>query len=664
MELNILENNENPILLTDSFTHIDNSLIKLSQISSAESHPLDPLTAEEIEATVKIIGEQQLLSEATFFPRIALNEPAKEKVVTHTPGTPFEREAFAVVFDSQANITYEAVVDLITGEVESWEQIPNVFVQILDPDDYDALEELTASDPEVLAALERRRINPDNVYFTGWAPGPLSQEEAATGSRLIRGIPYVIGDDINFYGRPIEGLLVTVDLTNNQILNVSDSGNIPIAGDAGFRADEIDLREPLPPLEIVEPEGASYEFNGNQISWDKWDFRYSIDPRTGLVLHQVSYDDRSILYRGSLSELSVPYGDPDGNWRVRNALDVGEYSIGRFTYPMEVGRDIPENAKLLDGTFADDLGEPYLWEGAAAIYERQGGLLWSHFDFDLTEEIESRRSRELVMRSIMTIGNYDYAVNWVFQQDGTLKVEADLTGIILAKGTEATDMETLSESDAYGTLIAPNLIGVNHQHFFNFRLDMDVDGITNMPIEMNVVSLPAGLDNPAGNAFVMQAIPLEVETAAVRDVNTYQSRMWMVNSLENKNQVGLPTAYALMPGENAFNQLSPFAQARQLSGFSNHHAWFTQYDPEELYAAGNYPNQGVPGQGLPSYIQDNELLVGEDVVMWYTMGTTHMVRAEDWPIMPVHSMHFKLKPWNFFDENPALDIPPNPIIES
>ncbi|ELR97052.1 primary-amine oxidase [Gloeocapsa sp. PCC 73106] len=627
-------------------------------------HPLDPLTATEIEMSLEIIRQEQSLSEATFFPRIALHEPSKRKLENHlSQNTDINRRAFVIVFDAEANTTYEAVVDLTTERILNWRAVPDVFVQLLDPVDYETLEELVFADPEVQEALSRRGLEPDDVYFTGWAPGRLSETERATGSRLIRGIPYVIGDDINFYGRPIEGLQVTVDLTRNEVLDVVDSGNIPIAGEAGFAADEVDLRDSQPPLEIIEPEGSSYEIEGNEITWDNWKFRYSIDPRTGIVLHQVDYQDgdtlRPILHRGSLSEIFVPYGDPDPNWSVRSALDVGEYSLGRLTYQMEVGRDVPENALLLDATFADDLGEPYLWEGAGAIYERQGGLLWSHFDFELTEQVEARRGRELVLRFITTIGNYDYAVNWVFQQDGTLKTEVDLTGIVLAKGTRATDVDSLTASDDYGSLIAPNLIGVNHQHFFNFRLDLDVDGKMNMPMEMSAVPVTSDL----GNAFVMEERMLESELNAVRDVDVTSSRMWMIHSTEQENYLGEPTAYMLMPGENAFSQLSEEAEGRAVAGFTNHHVWMTQYDQDELYGAGDYPNQGRPQQGLPSYVENDESLMGEDVVLWYTMGTTHMVRTEDWPIMPVHEMSFKLKPWNFFDRNPALDIPPNPSLE-
>jgi primary-amine oxidase len=48
------------------------------------------------------------------------------------------------------------------------------------------------------------------------------------------------------------------------------------------------------------------------------------------------------------------------------------------------------------------------------------------------------------------------------------------------------------------------------------------------------------------------------------------------------------------------------------------------------------------------------------VVLWYTLGAHHVVRPEDWPVMPCAYTGFHLKPVGFFDGNPALDIPPSP----
>ena len=45
-----------------------------------------------------------------------------------------------------------------------------------------------------------------------------------------------------------------------------------------------------------------------------------------------------------------------------------------------------------------------------------------------------------------------------------------------------------------------------------------------------------------------------------------------------------------------------------------------------------------------------------DIVVWHTFGSTHNPRIEDWPVMPVEKMVVGLRPVNFFERNPALDV--------
>jgi primary-amine oxidase len=96
---------------------------------------------------------------------------------------------------------------------------------------------------------------------------------------------------------------------------------------------------------------------------------------------------------------------------------------------------------------------------------------------------------------------------------------------------------------------------------------------------------------------------------------------------------------------------------RQRAGFINHHFWVTRYNAAEMNAAGAYPNQSSGGEGLPRWVGNNESLVNQDVVAWYTMGVTHIPRSEEWPVMPVTHVGFKLIPGGFFSKNPALDVP-------
>ena len=83
----------------------------------------------------------------------------------------------------------------------------------------------------------------------------------------------------------------------------------------------------------------------------------------------------------------------------------------------------------------------------------------------------------------------------------------------------------------------------------------------------------------------------------------------------------------------------------------------TAHDEAQRFAAGDYPNQHPGGEGLPDYVSADRPLEGKDVVVWYTFGAHHVVRPEDWPVMPVSTVGFMLKPSGFFDGNPALDLP-------
>ena len=234
------------------------------------------------------------------------------------------------------------------------------------------------------------------------------------------------------------------------------------------------------PLTITQPDGASFTITGQEIRWQKWRFRYTMHPREGLVLHTVGYEDegrvRPILYRASLSEMAVPYGDPDRNWRWRSAFDVGEYGMGRLASSIEPNTDAPANATLIDATFAGDDGKPYVLPRAVGIYERDGGMLWKHYE-SYSKTNESRRARELVIFFIATIGNYDYAINWIFHQDGVARTgRRALRASCCRRACSDTKAAGHGATLQSGHLVAANVVAPHHQHFFNFRLDFDVDG--------------------------------------------------------------------------------------------------------------------------------------------------------------------------------------------
>ncbi|MEH1793513.1 primary-amine oxidase [Nostoc sp.] len=623
------------------------------------SHPLTSLTEVEISTAVSIIQREKTLSEMAAFPLIALQEPDKEEVLKFTPGKAFGRKAFLVIYERSLNKTYEGIVDLKSKTLNSWKEIPSVQPAIV-ASEYELATQVVKADPRWQKAMQRRGITDfDRVKITSWAPGILSQQEEAAGNRLCRSLSYYQGQHWNYYGSPIEGVVATVNLNTGKIVSFVDRGNVPFSKE-NWNYDVKSLGKLLSApkvLKLLQPNGKSFQIKENEISWQGWKFRYLMHPRSGLALYQVTYDDgknvRPVLYRASISEMVVPYGDPNPTWSFRNAFDVGEYNLGLLANTMELGKEIPENGFLLDAVFANEQGEPYKIPGVVGIYERDRGMLWKHYDYN-TRRNDVRRSRELVITMTTAVDNYDYSLNWIFHQDGTLEVQNELTGIVLAQGTAAQEQ---SEDNSYGRLIAKNIFGVNHQHFFNYRLDFDVDGQANSVMEMNVKALPMNEKNPLGNAIAVAETPLTKETAAVRDLDMKSSREWMIVSADKKNPLGAAPGYMLMPGGNSMFFPVEGSKIRQRAEFATHHIWVTKYKPTELYAGGDYPNQTQPGQGLPKYIADDEPLMGEDIVLWYTMGVTHIPRSEDWPVMPVHQVGFKLVPRGFFSRNPAINLP-------
>lgn len=495
----------------------------------------------------------------------------------------------------------------------------------------------------------------------GWAIG---QVDPKYKGRLMRGLSYYKGAGANYYSRPIEGVVALVDLKAKKVIELLDTGVVPV-DKKGQEFDEKSigkLREKPKTLVISQPDGASYQLNGQEIRWQKWRFRYTMHPREGIVLHTISYDDdgkiRPIMYRAALSEMVVPYGDPDVNWRWRAAFDVGEYNIGRNSYSLEAKTDAPENAQLLPAVFANDAGEPTTRENVVALYERDGGISWKHYDYN-AEENHSRRARELVLSSVATIGNYDYAVNYIFKQDGSMEVDLALTGIMLAKGVKEKRAANHAgmQMDTTGHLVAEYIVAPHHQHFFNFRLDFDVDGANNSVTEMNTSQMPAGKNNEYLNGFVMRETVFKTEAEAQRKMDMQSARVWTVMNPAAQNSLGQNTSYILVPGANSLPYIPAESLVRKRAGFINNHFWATRYNPSELYAAGIYPNQSTGGDGLPKWSSDNQSIANQDVVVWYTLGVTHIPRPEEWAVMPTTHVGFKLLPGAFFSRNPALDIP-------
>lgn len=634
--------------------------------AATETHPLEPLSAGEIDDAVRTLREHAEWGPTMRFVSVELREPPKDSVLAFEAGAVItvEREAAVILLDRREGETYEAVVSLSQGLVRSLERIAGMQAALTQEEHLEC-EALVKADPAWQEALRKRGVeNFDHTMIDSLPAGYVGAADEE-GKRVTRALTWVRditrGEEaFGGYGRPVEGVVVLVDLTRMEVIKVEDFGVTPLPPAANNVTEELvgPPREDLKPLEISQPEGPSFEIRGHHIAWQKWSIRFGFTPREGLVLHTVSYRDkgrdRRILYRASLSEMLVPYGDPSPTHNRKSVFDVGEDGLGLLANSLELRCDCLGEIRYFDAAVVENNGSSRVIKNAVCLHEEDYGTLWKHTDWR-TGHTEVRRSRRLVLSFFATDGNYDYGFFWYFYQDGTIALEAKLTGCV------STGALPPGERSAYAPLIAPQLSAPVHQHIFNVRLDMMVDGPGNSVYEVDSVSSPAGEDNPVGNAFRPVATLLSRESEAQRVLKPEAARVWKVANPSVRNIVGEPVAYRLVPGENVLPLARPDAHVIRRAGFATKHFWVTAYDSRERYAAGDYPNQHRGGGGLPAYAQADRPLENADIVLWYTFGHHHIPRPEDWPVMPMAYIGFALKPSGFFDSNPAMDVPrPSP----
>jgi primary-amine oxidase len=624
------------------------------------THPLDPLSTSEMAAAVRLLREAHKLGETFRFVSCVLEEPDKKAVHEHKPGQPFPRRAFLVLLDNARGVGYEAVVDLVGRSVIRFDALPKGVQPAIMLDEFGEAEEAVKRSDEFRAALKKRGITEVQlVMVEPWSAGNYGTEPAEDrGRRLMRALCFVRSEaKDNGFARPLDGVVVIVELNQMKVLRVEDYGVVPLPPEPGNWAREYirKYRGGLKPLEVSQPAGPSYTVDGREVRWQNWRFRIGFTPREGLVLHTVSYHDqgvdRPVLARASVCEMVVPYGDPAEQYYRKNAFDIGEYGIGTLANSLTLGCDCLGPTRYFDADMLDSRGKVVTLKNAVCLHEEDHGLLWKHTDWR-TNQCEVRRSRRLSVSFIATVGNYEYGFYWHFYQDGSLECEVKLTGIM---NTTALKPEAKS---AYGIQVAPRLNAPFHQHIFAARIDPCIDGENNSVYEINTQGLPRGKDNPHGNAFQAQATLLSTEKAAQRSVHAPSARFWRIVNPEKKNRLGAPVGYRLVPGENCPPFGQPSAAVMQRAGFAAHHLWVTPFSPQERYPAGDYPNQHAGGDGLPQWTAANRPIENTDLVVWYTFSHMHVPRPEDWPVMPACSIGFQMKPDGFFARNPSMDLPP------
>ena len=640
---------------------------------AVSAHPLDGFSADEIMKVGDILRGQNLADEETLYPLIELIEPPKAEVLGWSEGDVIDRKAR--VHFSGAEGFRSAVVNITQGRVEEQGPAPGqpmvLFAEFI------SAMETALGHPDMVAGLEKRGLTPDDVFCLPLTAGNFFTPEY-DGTRLMKVPCYLNPTGSNFYAKPIEGLFAVVDLNTREALRVVDEGAIPLPQDPwGYTEEEVAARTALRPesnpARLSQPGGPNYRIQGSLIEWDIWRFRTRIDKRPGVVLSNIDVNDgkewRSVLYQAHLSEVFVPYMDPGEGWYWRTYMDSGEYGFGLFLTPLTAGVDCPAYATFLPAVINDDAGEPLEIPDAICVFERNvGDPAWRHFEvFAQSEETfvpaEGRPDTELVVRSASEVGNYDYLIDYRFKQNGDIYIKIGATGLDAVKGVASTSMEdpTAAEDSRFGTLIAPHLVAPFHDHYFNFRLDFDVDQPKNHFGVMEIVPARLEADSPRRSMWRVEHKMPETELEARYQISAKSPRYFHIMNPDRKGPLGHRPGYMIHHGSIAYG---PFDFEKdppmKRNAYIEYSVWNTVHDPAQRYAGGAFPMQGDGSDTLAEWVKADRDLMGQDIVTWFSAGFHHIPRMEDWPVMSTEWKTIHIMPHNFFAHNPALTVRKDP----
>lgn len=627
-------------------------------VTPVRTHPLQRLSADEIRAARTLLDDNGLVTAATKFALLGLEEPDKLTVLGYRDGDPIDRRVRAVLLDLETGAARTVVASLTRGVVDSVEAIDPVTdgqppILLEEPVTVD---EIVRADEGWRAAMARRGIADLDLV----RPCPLPAGNFGIPSERGRRVLHVLsflqhrpGD--HPWAHPIDGVVAYVDLIERKVIELIDDAVLPIPREEANHDDPAYTGPPrttLRPIEIAQPEGPSFTVADDVVTWENWTFRVGFDPREGLVLHQLGWRDgdrvRPVVYRASLAEMLVPYADPGPARFWQSYFDAGEYLLGQRADSLQPGRDCVGEVHCFDAVLADDDGAPREVRNAVCLHEEDHGVLWKHTDA-FTGSAETRRQRRLVISFFATVGVYGYGFYWYLYLDGTIQLEVKTTGAVFTSAYKP--------ASSYQAEVAPGLGAPFHQHLYCARLDMMVDGLDNAVDEVEVQPLPIGPANPNGNAFTRRSTRLRTEAHGARSADPQVARTWQISSSDSTNRLGRPVAYELRPEGRPLLLSDPASATANRAAFATRALWITRYDPAERHPAGDLVNQHPGGAGLPEYVAADRSIEDQDIVLWHTFGTVHFPRPEDWPVMPVERCGFTLRPVGFFDRNPTLDVP-------
>lgn len=631
-------------------------------------HPFDQISDEEVRITVKLIKDAYP-NDKPVFAQIDRLDPAKNLMVPYLEAERqgiapplIPRRAYAYFYIDQE--FHKALINLTFKHIICDERLPEGVIGLLIPDQVEEIEQLSVNHPVCKAEIEKLCL-PDNIHVVcdPWIYGTDDPNEKRL---LIQCYMYLANKnhtESNHYSLPLKFSPVFDGLTKEFVrMDYLPSGADEFVINDTTVWDEFPLVEYHPdlngvtklrevkPLIISQPEGVSFTVDNHKITWQDWEFYVVPNAREGAVIYDIHFKGRSIIYRLSLSEMTVPYGDPRAPFHRKQAFDLGDCGFGVNGNVLNLGCECLGVIKYMDNRAVTADGDVKIIPNTVCLHEQDAGILYKHVNYRTGNSVVARR-REFVVQIIATVANYEYAVQYIFDQVGEIKISVRATGIL---STMPIDRDV---DVNYGTLVGPRVMAAYHQHLLSFRIDPALDGHNNTVVYDDVLKMPENTKlNPYNVGFYTER--KYVEKAGHIDQSPFTNRAYKIINENVINPTSKkPVGYKIVMPARQMIMASPDSYNTKRAKFATEQIWVTKYKEDRIYAAGEFTNQSQNDTGLAVWANGEDDVRNTDNIVWCTLGFTHIPKPEDFPVMPVEMHEIGITPFGFFEKNPALDLP-------
>ncbi|KAF2105655.1 copper amine oxidase [Lophiotrema nucula] len=412
------------------------------------------------------------------------------------------------------------------------------------------------------------------------------------------------------------------------------------------RGDPLPLDELPPPAQVSQgSKRFKVDEKENYVSWMDFGFFLTVASDTGLSLFDINYKGKRIIYELGLQEALTHYAGYDPWSSQTTFLDTVE-GLGATLVPLVKGYDCPSYATYLNATYT---------QGASVVTQADTICI---FESDPAYPIRRHaavgryvsvaKNTVFIVRTISTVGNYDFMIEYSFFLDGSVEVSVRASGYISATYWEG--------SEDYGFHIHDFLSGSMHDHVLTFKADFDILGEKNSVQKVEfvpeTVQYPWARD-PRNTMKALRSF-ITSESDSSIDWAPNDAALYSIVNKDTPNKYGEYPGYRIKRSAGASHlTVQNSTDVKNAAHFADHDLYITKQKDTEPRAA-DRNNQHNPSDPLVDFgkFLDGENLEQEDVVVWFNLGMHHIPHTGDLPNTMFTSAHsaVRFEPFNYLED--------------